>query len=175
MDDNRLTKKKKINWSHALANKGKATWHFHVKKLLSHVNLDHLNPTNVTSLAPREFQTIIISKLTIVANQKWKARIFRIPGYSLDSGGRLLNYRIVKILPCPEYNLSNIHCKGHGWIIAALQGGYLPLQVETGRYRLPKTPYHRRTCKLCSSGEVESEFHFVVTCMALDEERSSFF
>ena len=80
-----------------------------------------------------------------------------------------------KILPCPEYYLSNIHCKGHRWVIAALQGGCLLLQVETGRYRLPKTAYLRRTCKLCSFGEVELEFHFVMTCKALDEQRSSFF
>ena len=174
MDDNRLTKKI-FNWSYALANKGKATWCFHVNKLLSHINLDHLNPTNVSSLSPREFQAIIISKLTVVANQKWKARIWNPRAYSLDSGGRLLNYRIVKLLPAPEYYLSNIHSKGHRWIIAALRGGCLPLHVETGRYRLPKTPYHRRTCKLCSSGEVESEFHFVMTCKALDEQRSTLF
>ena len=99
MDDSRLTKKI-FNWSHTLGNKGKATWCFHVKKLLSHINLDHLNPTNVTSLSPRVFRTIIISKLTIVANQKWKARIWNPRAYSLDSGGRLLNYSIVKNFTC---------------------------------------------------------------------------
>ena len=99
MDDSRLTKKI-FNWSHTLGNKGKATWCFHVKKLLSHINLDHLNSTNVTSLSPRVFRTIIISKLTIVANQKWKARIWNPRAYSLDSGGRLLNYSIVKNFTC---------------------------------------------------------------------------
>ena len=94
---------------------------------------------------------------------------------SLDSGGRLLNYRIVKQLPCPEQYLSNVHCKGHRWVIAALRGGCLPLQVETGRYRLPKTPYHLRTCRLCCSGEVETEFHFVMVCKALEAQRSGFF
>ena len=83
--------------------------------------------------------------------------------------GRLLNYRI---FPCTEQYLSNIHCKGHRWTIAAIGGGCLPFQVETGRYRLPKTPYHLRSCKLCGSGEVETEYHFVMLCKALDQERS---
>ena len=107
-------------------------------------------------------------------NQNWRMRIWDPRAYSL---GRLLNYRIVKQLPYPEHYLSNVHCKGpgHQWVIAALRGGCLPLQVETGRYRLQKTPYHLRTCKLCCSGEVETEFHFVKVCKALDEQMSGFF
>ena len=140
--------------------------------LLSRINLDHLCPS---SLSPREFQNIITSKLINLANQNWRMRIWDPRAYSLDSGGRLLNYRIVKQLPCPEHYLSNVHCKGHRWVIAALRGGCLPLQVETGRYRLPKTPYHLRTCRLCCSGEVETEFHFVMVCKALEAQRSGFF
>ena len=49
------------------------------------------------------------------------------------------------------------------------------LHIETGRYRAPKTPYHLRTCRLCSSDTVETEFHFVMLCPALDHLRSTFF
>ena len=174
MDDSRLTKKI-FNWSLTLADKGKATWCSQVKKLLDQISLGHLNPNNVTNLSPTEFQSIITSKLIDKANQEWKVRIWDPRSYNLDSGGRLLNYRILKKLPCTEQYLSNIHCKGHRWIIAALRGGCLPLQVETGRYRLPKTPYHLRSCKLCGSGEVETEHHFVMLCKALDQERSVLF
>ena len=120
MDDSRLTKQI-FNWSLALADKGKATWCLHVRKLLSRINLDHLCPSNITSLSPREFQNIITSKLINLANQNWRMRIWDPRAYSLDSGGRLLNYRIVKQLPCPEHYLSNVHCKGHRWVIAALR------------------------------------------------------
>ena len=95
MDDSRLTKQI-FNWSLALADKGKATWCLHVRKLLSRINLDHLYPSNITSLSPREFQNIITSKLINLANQNWRMRIGDPRAYSLDSGGRLLNYRIVK-------------------------------------------------------------------------------
>ena len=74
MDDSRLTKQI-FNWSLALADKGKATWCLHVRKLLSRINLDHLYPSNITSLSPREFQNIITSKLINLANQNWRMRI----------------------------------------------------------------------------------------------------
>ena len=140
MDDSRLTKQI-FKWSLALADKGKATWCCMLESYSAvMINLEHLCPSNITSLSPREFQNIITSKLINLANQNWRMRIWDPRAYSLDSGGRLLNYRIVKQLPCPEHYISNVHCKGHRWVIAALRGGCLPLQVEAGRYRLPQTP-----------------------------------
>ena len=35
------------------------------------------------------------------------------------------------------------------WIITMLRCGCLPLEVETGRYRTPKTPLLQRTCEIC--------------------------
>ena len=81
---------------------------------------------------------------------------------------------IIKQKPSPESYLCNIVCKGHRWVMAALRGGCLPLHVEVGRYRTPKTPYHLRTCNLCMNS-VESEFHFVMECPALQDPRSCFF
>ena len=46
---------------------------------------------------------------------------------------------------------------------------------QADRYRAPKTPYHLWTCRLCSSDTVETEFHFVMLCPALDHLRSTFF
>ena len=174
MDDSRLTKKI-FKWSLELANKGKPTWCFHANKLLTQINLGHLNPNNVTSLSPKEFQTIVITKLTDKANHKWRMRIWDHNTYCTDSGGRLHNYRVIKQQPRPECYISGILCRGHRWVMAALRGGCLPLHIETGRYRTPKTPYHLRTCRLCSSDTVETEFHFVMLCPALDHLRSTFF
>ena len=174
MDDSRLTKKI-FKWSLELANKGKPTWCFHANKLLTQINLGHLNPNNVTSLSPKEFQTIVITKLTDKANHKWRMRIWDHNTYCTDSGGRLHNYRVIKQQPRPECYISGILCRGHRWVMAALRGGCLPLHIETGQYRTPKTPYHLRTCRLCSSDTVETEFHFVMLCPALDHLRSTFF
>jgi len=78
-----------FKWSLALANKGKSSWCFHVKKLLTDIDLGHLNPENVTclSLSAKEFQSIItIAKLTDKANRKWKVQIWNANAYSSDSG-----------------------------------------------------------------------------------------
>ena len=46
MDDSRLTKKI-FKWTLELANRRKSTWCFHANKLLTQINLGHLNPGNV--------------------------------------------------------------------------------------------------------------------------------
>ena len=121
MDDSQLTKKI-FKWSLALANKGKPSWCFHVKKLLTDIDLGHLNPENVTCLSAKEFQSITIAKLIDKANRKWKVRIWNPNAYSSDSGGRLHNYRVIKQKPSPESYLCEIIFKGHRWVMAAIQG-----------------------------------------------------
>ena len=37
-------------------------------------------------------------------------------------------------------------------VISQLRTGCLPLEVELGRYRSPKTPLANRLCQLCKSG-----------------------
>ena len=69
IDDSRLTKNI-FKW--LLANKGKSSWCFHVKKLLTHIDLGLLNPRNVACLPAKEFQTVTIAKLSGKANRKWK-------------------------------------------------------------------------------------------------------
>jgi len=39
----------------------------------------------------------------------------------------------------------------------------IPLEVETGRYRTPKTPLQQRVCQLCENG-VGDETHFLNHC-----------
>ena len=48
-----------------------------------------------------------------------------------DSGGRLQNYKVIKQQPRPEGYISDILCRGHQWVMAALRGGCLPLHFET--------------------------------------------
>ena len=60
IDECRLTRKI-FKWSLELVNKSKPTsgWCFHANKLLTQINLGHLNPDIVTSLSPEEFQVIV--------------------------------------------------------------------------------------------------------------------
>jgi phage terminase large subunit-like protein len=44
------------------------------------------------------------------------------------------------------------------------------LKIETGRYQ--GTLLHDRKCERCSSGEVEDEYHFLIHCNKLENDRN---
>ena len=113
MDDSRLTEKMITRTSHkGLPNL--RTWCFDANKLLTQINLGHLNPDNVTSyITPKEFQAVVITKLTDKVNQKWRVQIWDHNTYCTDSWGRLHNYRVIKQQPRPECYVSGILCRGH--------------------------------------------------------------
>ena len=58
-------------------------------------------------------------------------------------------------------------------LLCQIRFGILPIMVECGRFQykkdeltgnLRKMNYNERVCPLCSSDEVEDEFHFVMRC-----------
>ena len=68
--------------------------------------------------------------------------------------------------------------------IAKLRLGCLPLQIELGRYLIPKQPENQRFCKICSNSNlnennlnenslIESEYHFLFVCRAYNFERQN--
>ena len=72
-------------------------------------------------------------------------------------GGRLRHYRVVKNEPSPAgYVLASLR-PGQWWALASLRSGYLPLAMETGRYRIPKVPLDQR---LCNNNCIEDEFYY---------------
>lgn len=57
-----------------------------------------------------------------------------------------------------------------------LRAGCLPLEIEMGRYRKPKpVPLEERTCKMCQTGHIEDEKHFVMNCDLYIDQRDSLF
>ena len=60
-------------------------------------------------------------------------------------------------------------------IITMLRCGCLPLEVETGRYRSPKTPISSRSCQLCNDGSIGDEVHFLNSCRPLYRLRTKLF
>ncbi len=54
-------------------------------------------------------------------------------------------------------------------IVMKFKCGVLPLLIETGRYK--DIPRELRICRICDSGAVESERHFLMECNALSDVR----
>ena len=68
--------------------------------------------------------------------------------------------------------VSNINNRKSRSLITLLRAGCLPLELEIGRWY--NVPRESRICKLCTSGEVEDEVHFICSCGALKETRDTY-
>ena len=83
-----------------------------------------------------------------------------------ESGGRLHYYRSIKFEPSPEPYLEAV-CINRRRTITLLRCGCLPLEIESGKYRTPKTLLQRRTCQQ----GVGDQCHFLNFCAPLIEPR----
>ena len=59
--------------------------------------------------------------------------------------------------------------------ILSLRSGVNDLRVDTSRRQRPYLPREQRVCEVCSSGEVEDEPHFLLTCMTYTNLRKDLF
>ena len=76
----------------------------------------------------------------------------------------------------PKYVLSNylntIQIKKKRSLLSKLRLGTLDLEVEKSRKH--KIPRAERFCKLCNTGVVEDEIHFILNCPILSQSREPF-
>ena len=56
-------------------------------------------------------------------------------------------------------------------ILAQFRCGILPLRIETGRYVGEKP--EERLCKVCQSGQIENELHFLFNCVLYNDFRNN--
>ena len=57
--------------------------------------------------------------------------------------------------------------------LAKLRCGILPLELETGRYH--NIEESQWLCKLCQSGSIENEYHFLFDCHKYEDHRRVFY
>lgn len=57
--------------------------------------------------------------------------------------------------------------------LARLRCETFSLEIEKGRYR--NLPVERRVCKVCGSGDVEDEMHFMLDCSIYTQQRNELF
>ena len=86
------------------------------------------------------------------------------------SGGRFRFYRLIKSSPSPEQYITTNTSLNKRRFITQLRCRCLPLEVELGRYRLPKNPLKERLCALCSEATGD-EVHFLTVYPCLNEPR----
>jgi hypothetical protein len=62
-----------------------------------------------------------------------------------------------------EPYLVNIKSYQHRRALSCLRLSSHKLEIEVGRYNPPK-PRDRRHCRVCDTGDIEDEFHFILVC-----------
>jgi hypothetical protein len=98
-------------------------------------------------------------------SQKWRSDV--------ANSAKLRTYVIYK----NEYGLDRFVFKvlnrGYRSVLSKFRAGTLPLEIEVGRWR--GIPVEERICKLCNSGNVENEMHFLLDCSLYLPMRNAFF
>ena len=72
-----------------------------------------------------------------------------------------------------EPYLDQVSNRDHQVALTKLRVSQHDLEVERGRYTRPKKDRKDRTCRLCQSGKVEDEEHFLFECPVFADERTS--
>ena len=106
--------------------------------------------------------SFVSNKLLIANRQKWALEAERKP--KLRTFIQIHNFNHTQTLV--KSNLSRYQRS----LLTQLKFGILPLKIETDRYQ--GVPLEERTCKICDSGMVEDEIHFMFQCNALNEHRT---
>ena len=97
-------------------------------------------------------------------NQEWYVRVRKVYSSAaviVHHHQAALSYRTSPNVE--PYTRANLPVRTRR-VVAGLQAGSLPLQVELGRYTSPKTPIEDHICKLCNKG-VEDQEHFLATLL----------
>ena len=88
---------------------------------------------------------------------------------SLELKPKLELFRNIKDTPIVENYCKVNLTRGQRSSIAKLRLGVLPIEIEIGRYN--SIPREERICKVCQTGEIEDEKHFLLLCPHYDKNR----
>ena len=161
MDRSRLTHKIFV-WSVSLSERGYMNWPARTSSLISDLQIG-CSPSDFDRM---NFMNVVWDAIMNAELKIWNTSVDATPKDS-ESGGKLALYRLIKSEPMAESYVKKAISGVIRRTITQLRCGCLPLEVEVGRFRRPKTPACRRTCQLCKGDSVEDETHFLTTCPVL--------
>jgi len=161
MEDGRIAKQVYRHCKNANASLN-GTWSYSIKKLLSELNLAHLWESEEIG-ALKDWTTLAVACVKKNELACWKGQMWLKP--------KLRFYRLLKTsLKREEYLSWEIpeECRR---IVTQMRCGTHPLQVEVGRWS--GRPLEERLCRVCITGQIEDELHFLCQCYVYDSLRGS--
>ena len=165
MDDDHLTKKAYLLML-SIHNGGYKTWLSHIENILCKFGLEDFW-INSSNLSPeqvyKKFKCVVYEDYV----QKWYSCVSTYP--------KMRSYIMYKKSFNVESYLHNIKDFLLRTSLTQFRLSSHNLEIEMGRYNKPRCiPAHQRFCKLCNSGQVEDELHFLLYCHAYHELRTNF-
>jgi len=139
----------------SLDNMGFPTWFTNLKKVLEKYGLEdliHNNSVPMTQyrhIKQHVYDVFEEKFITMVTDSQRCPKLRTYNQFKFNFG-----YETYLSLQIPKYrvSLSRLRISSHH------------LEIERGRYTIPKTPAELRICKQCNEQLVENEQHFVTTC-----------
>lgn len=154
LDGSRLPKKVFLN-----SRNNPNSWNMKVRQMLEDYNLAHY--WDIQSGVPKEI-------FEFAVREKAKEKL----SGDIDAMPKLRTYQTVRIGLEVGTQVKCLASKFARAITTQLKCGVLPLRIETGRYN--REALEDRICLRCSSGQIESEYHFLFDCAKYDSERRNF-
>ena len=142
-------------------NKHKSPWLTRIKSMLDECGMSNLWDCQCN--VNKEWVKKSVSlRLDDIAKQEWSNEV--------DTNKLCLNYRLFKSDCSFEKYLLNLDARDRISLCRVRCGNHR-LPVSESRYR---TSGSLNTCTLCNSGEVGDEYHYVLTCTALADQRKKY-
>ncbi len=145
MDDNRITCRI-FDYDCKLC---KGNWRYDIKQLFSNVNNNTIYDEKMICNI-YELQQYIDDKW----KEKWKSNLPIKP--------KLRTYITFKDNYCTDRYFKECLPRKERSLLAQIRFSILPLHIETGRFR--SLNLEERTCKICTSQDIEDEFHIIISC-----------
>jgi hypothetical protein len=142
----------------------KTSFCYHIQNLLISLNLDHVWISEEIG----EYKDWI--KLAETSVCQMDANLW---SRDMQKKTKLRTYRSIKSALRQEEYVRWVMPPEHRRCYARIRSGSLQLRIESGRWN--KEPEKDRVCKVCLTGKVENESHFLLHCYAYDRLRDLMF
>ena len=141
------------------AKKIRGSWFTTINKLLSVGETVSCESGKISELLPLPTRCdTMLRNLRAAFDRAWLDAICK-------QGAKLRTYSLFKTHFQAECYLSKVRIAAHRFSLSRLRMSGHFLRIETGRFqRHSHIPASERFCKLCNTGEVEDEFHFLIRC-----------
>lgn len=149
--------------NYLMFNNNQSCWLQCIYLILKELNLVNIfyNPLSLKNKTLRDIK----QKLKQRFDRHWLADINNNKSKSSDinSGNKLRTYATFKCqFSCESY--LNVLKFRERQALSKFRTSAHKLEIERGRYTVPKTPVCNRICKQCNTGLVEDEEHFLLEC-----------